>query len=116
MIDGNDDRDYTLPQFAEGPITKPIIKPYWLDAYPVGRGVLARGIYARNFHGKRLAIGPNCAILEIFLLPDGDGALEGIDEPAAGVKCRRAMGGCDDHQHAGFANLQPSQPVNHGYI
>src|SRR6202789_2369697 len=90
--------------------------PGQLDACPVGRGFLARGIYAGNFRRKRFAIGPNCAIFEIFLLPDGNGAFEGVDEPAASVKGRRAMGGRRNHQHACLADLQPPQPVNQGYV
>src|SRR4051812_50154211 len=62
-----------------------------------------------NVGGKGLSIRPHDAILEVFLLPDGDGALQGVDEPAAGVECGTTMGGCDDDQNAGFSNFETSE-------
>src|SRR5204863_61844 len=38
-----------------------------------------------NLGRERLAIRPNRPILKIFLLPDGHGPLERVDQPMAGV-------------------------------
>jgi hypothetical protein len=43
----------------------------------------------RDLVGKRFAVGPNRAILEIFLFPNGHGALQRVNEPPASIK-----GGC----------------------
>src|SRR5580700_12340972 len=67
----------------------------------------------RNFCRKRLAVSPHRSILKVFFLPDGHGALERINQPAASIERRRAVGGSDHHQHAGLADLQPPQPVYH---
>jgi hypothetical protein len=55
---------------------------------------------------KGLAIGPNRAILKMFLFPDGYGALERVDQPTAGIESGRPVGGSDHDQHASFANFQ----------
>src|SRR5215471_16784743 len=67
--------------------------------------------FCANIFRKRLAIGPYCTVLKILLLPDGDGLLKSINQPAAGVKSLAAMGRAHHHQHAGLANLQPAQTV-----
>src|SRR5215469_8464741 len=55
------------------------IKLLWLDA---NRG---KGLFLPpNFFGKRLAVRPDGSVFEVLLLPDGDGLLQGIDQPAAG--------------------------------
>src|SRR5258708_9055133 len=66
-----------------------------------------------DFLGKRLAIGPHCSILEILLLPDGNGLLKRIDDPAAGLKCRAPMGRADPNQHPWLAAFPPSHPIYH---
>ena len=60
-----------------------------------------------DFGGEGFAIGPDRSIGKIFLLPDGNGPLQSVDQPAAGVECGGAMGRGNHDQHAGFANLQP---------
>ena len=52
---------------------------------------------AGNLIREGLTISPDGAIFEIFFLPDGHGALEGIDEPAAGIERGTAMGGSYDN-------------------
>src|SRR5258707_6705512 len=69
-----------------------------------------------NFIGERLAVSPHRAVLKIFLLPDGDGALEGVNQPAASVERSSTMGGCDHDQHAGFANFEAPETVHEGDI
>src|SRR5215475_7684374 len=66
--------------------------------------------------GKRLAIGPDCAIFEIFLLPDWNGALQRVNQPAARLECGGAMGGKDRDQNATFADLDPPQAMHHGQV
>src|ERR1700731_4849971 len=66
--------------------------------------------------GKGLAVGPYCAVFKILLLPDGDRALERVNQPAASVERSRAMGGGDHDQHAGFANFEASEAVYNGDI
>ena len=74
------------------------------------------GICAWNFRREWLSIGPNRAIFEVLLLPDGHGAFERVDKPAAGIKGGGAMSGGDRDQHAGLADLEPPQPVDNGYV
>src|SRR5882757_5511094 len=69
-------------------------------------------VRSHDFLGKRLAIGPHCSILEIFLLPDGNSLLKRIDDPAAGLKSGAPMGRGDHNQHAGLADFQASQAVH----
>src|SRR5438105_2374825 len=57
---------------------------------------------------KRLAICPNRAIFEEFFFPDRHSALQGVDQPAAGIECRGAMGRGNNNQDAGLANFQVS--------
>src|SRR5215469_3749767 len=69
-----------------------------------------------NLGGKGFAIGPHRAVFEVLLLPYGNSFFEGIDEPAAGVKCRPAMRRGHCNQHAGLADLEPSEPMDDGDI
>ena len=61
--------------------------------------------------GKWLAVGPTGSVLKEFLFPDWHTLLQGVDEPAAGVECRPAMGAGDNDQHAGFADFEASDAV-----
>src|SRR5580704_250516 len=65
---------------------------------------------------KGLAIGPDCAVGEGFLFPDGHGFLERVDEPSAGFEGLAAMGRSDDDEHAGFPDLQAAEAVDDGNI
>ena len=58
-----------------------------------------------NFSGKRFTIRPYRAILKMLLLPDGNGTLEGINQPTAGVECGGAMGACHHDEHARCTDL-----------
>src|ERR1700688_1850433 len=80
------------------------------------RGALGGRICTRNFRRERFAVGPNGTVLEIFLLPDRDGAFECVDQPAAGLEGRRTMRRSNHDQHAGLADLEPSQPMDDGHI
>src|SRR5580704_1784290 len=66
--------------------------------------------------GKRLTIGPNCAVLEVFFLPDGNGAFQGVDEPAAGLESGGAVGRSDHDGNAGLADLETAETVHEGDI
>src|SRR5256885_8954566 len=79
-------------------------------------GCLRSRIRPGNFWREGIAVGPHGAVLEVLLLPDGDSALESINQPAASVECGRAVRRCDRDQHAGFADLQAAQAVHDGYI
>jgi len=64
--------------------------------------------------GEGLAGGPDGAVDEGLLFPDGDGLLEGVNEPAGGFVGLGAVGGGDDDEHAGFADLEASEAVDDG--
>jgi hypothetical protein len=68
-----------------------------------------------EWRGRQFAIGPDGAVFEIFLFPDGDGALQGVDGEAAGFECGWAMRSADGDEHAGFADFQAAQAVGDGY-
>src|SRR6266568_2654584 len=69
-------------------------------------------ICAWNFRWEGLAVGPDGAVFEVLLLPDGHGALEGVDEPSTGLKRGRSMRRSNRDQHAGLANFKTPQPVD----
>src|SRR2546430_11919106 len=62
--------------------------------------------------GKWFAVRPNSAVFKVFFLPDGDGALESVDEPATRVECGGAMRRSDDDENTGFADFDPPQAVH----
>jgi len=66
--------------------------------------------------GKGLAVGPCGAVGELLLLPDGNGFLEGIDDPAAGVEGGAAMGGGDRDEDAGFADGEAAEAMDDGDV
>src|SRR6266446_931289 len=70
--------------------------------------------WRRPGYGGKLAVGPDGAVFEVFFLPDGHGALEGVDGEAASVKGGGAVGGADDDEDAGFADLEAAEAVDHG--
>src|ERR1700733_447157 len=82
---------------------------YKIDS--LGRGLAVRRI-ARC--GGNVAFGPDGAVGEIFLLPDGPGAFEGIDREAAGIECGGAMRRTDDDEDAGFAEVQAAEAMDDG--
>src|ERR1700680_1044703 len=63
--------------------------------------------------GRDFSFGPNSAVAEEFLLPDGDAALERIDAEAAGFECGRAVRRTHRNQDRSLADLQPAEPVDH---
>src|SRR5579863_3923794 len=69
-----------------------------------------------NVVGERLSGGPHHAVDEGFLLPDGDGLLECVDQPAAGIERLGAMGRGHHDEHAGFSHVEPSQAVNQAHV
>src|SRR5580704_10774553 len=74
-----------------------------------------RRVY-RDAFGERFARGPHRAVDKSLLLPDGHCLLQGVDQPAAGVKGLRAVGRGHDDQDAGFSDLEPAQAVNQGHM
>ena len=64
--------------------------------------------------GRKFAIGPDGAVFKILLFPDGDGALEGVNGEAAGVKSGTAMRGADGDEDAGFADFEPAEAMDNG--
>src|SRR5436305_7222226 len=77
-------------------------------------GLRAMGSLRRAYgdaFGERVSRGPHSAICEGFLLPDGHGFLQGIDQPPTGVEGLRAMRGGDHDQDAGFAHVEAAQAV-----
>jgi hypothetical protein len=69
----------------------------------------------RRGYRRKFAVSPNRAILEVFLFPDGNSALESINGEAAGIEGRGAMGCADGNEHAGFTDFKAAKPVNDGY-
>ena len=61
---------------------------------------------------RKFAIGPNGAVFEVLLFPDGDGALKGVNGEAAGVKSGAAMGRADGDEHAGFADFETAEAMD----
>ena len=80
-------------------------KANWEDEI-VGRIELLRCRFRNWRIGRPFAIGPDGAVFEIFLFPDGDGALESVDGVAASVESGQTMGSADGDEHAGFANFE----------
>src|ERR1700735_157486 len=80
------------------------------------RAASCPGICARNVGGKRLAVGPDGAVLKEFLFPDRHGALQRVDQPAAGLEGRGTVGRSDRNQHAGLADFEPSQAMHDGNV
>ena len=76
------------------------------------RCTFRQGSGRRN--GRKFAIGPNSAIFEEFLFPDGDGFLEGVDGVAAGFECSFAMRRADSDEDAGFAYFQATEAMRDG--
>ena len=66
--------------------------------------------------GKRLAVSPDCAIGKGLFLPDRHFLFERVNEPAAGLESGRAMGSGHHDQHAGLADFEMAETVNHGYM
>jgi hypothetical protein len=67
---------------------------------------------SRGWCGGQFSVGPDGAIFEELLLPDGDGALEGVDGEAASVKGCGAMGGAYGDEDAGFADFKAAEAVD----
>lgn len=67
-------------------------------------------------HGgwRHLAIGPDGAVLEVFLLPNRNSALEGVDGEAASFEGGRPVCRTDRDENAGLANFEPAKPMRNG--
>jgi hypothetical protein len=63
---------------------------------------------------RHLAIGPNGAVLEIFLLPDRNSAFQGVDGEAAGVERGRSVGRTDGYEHARLSDFESPQTMRDG--
>src|SRR5262245_55458398 len=68
-----------------------------------GRGGLAASVAAFD---------PNLAVLEEFLLPDGNDLLQFVDSIVTGIKSGSPMRRRHDHGDAGFADLHMPQPMD----
>src|SRR6266850_460525 len=64
--------------------------------------------------GRKFAIGPDGAVFEVLLFPDGDGALKGVNGEAAGVKGGSAMSRADSDEDAGFADFETAEAMDDG--
>ncbi len=64
--------------------------------------------------GREFAIGPDSAVFEILLFPNGDGALKGVNGEAAGVKGGGAMVRADGDEDAGFADFETAEAMDDG--
>src|SRR5208282_4622633 len=73
-------------------------------------------IWPLNLRRKRLAVGPDSAILEVLFLPDRDGAFQRVDQPAAGVKRGGAMSRNNPDQNAGLTDFKPPQAMHNRQI
>src|SRR5450432_1266836 len=71
---------------------------------------------ADDRRGKGLAISPDRAVDKELLLPNRNGALESVDEPAAGIESRTPVSRRHSNKNAGFANLQATQSMDQSYI
>lgn len=73
------------------------------------------GARCRRGGGREFAVGPDGAVFEVLLLPDGNGALEGVNGEAAGVESGGAMGRADGDEDAGFADFEAAETMNDGH-
>ena len=64
--------------------------------------------------GRYFAVRPHSSILEILLLPDRNGALEGVDREPASIESSWPMGGTDGDEHTGFSDFEPPQSMRNG--
>src|SRR5579863_9426604 len=81
-----------------------------------GRAAYVSRIRPWSLRGKRLAVGPYCAIFKIFLFPDRDGALQCVNQPTAGIECSCAVSRKNRNQDAALANLEATQPMHDGNV
>src|SRR6266850_396310 len=64
--------------------------------------------------GREFAIGPDGAVFEVLLFPDGDGALKGVNGEAAGVKRGGAVSGADSDEDARFTDFETAEAMDDG--
>jgi hypothetical protein len=62
----------------------------------------------------QLAVGPGGAIGEVFLFPDGDGALKRVDRKAASVESGGSMWRADGDEDAGLADFESAEAMRDG--
>ena len=63
---------------------------------------------------REFTVGPDRAVFEVLLLPDGHSALQGVDGEAASVKGSGTVRSAHDYEYAGFADFEAAEPVGHG--
>lgn len=68
----------------------------------------------RRGRGREFAVGPDRAVFEVLLFPNGHGSLEVVDGEAASVKGGGAVRCADGNEYAGFTDLEASEAVDHG--
>src|SRR5207248_8230043 len=68
----------------------------------------------RSRHGREFAIGPDCSILKILLLPDRHSPLERVYSKPASVKGRGTVWRADGNKNASLADFAAPEPVDHG--
>src|SRR5580658_5446688 len=61
---------------------------------------------------RHFAIGPDGAVLEIFLFPDRHSALESVNRKPASLERSRTVRRTDGDEDARLANFQPAKPVS----
>src|SRR4030095_14166784 len=66
--------------------------------------------------GRKLPSGPHGAVDKVFLVPDGDRLLQGVDRVTASIESRSPVGRANRYKHAGFTNLQAAQAVDQGDV
>src|SRR5439155_1236322 len=67
----------------------------------------------RSTGSAALQADPHLAVLEVLLLPHGDGALERVDRVATGLEGVAAVRGGHGDQHRRFADLEPADTMQH---
>jgi len=65
---------------------------------------------------KRLAVGPDSAVLEVFFLPDGHDTLERVNQPTASPKGSGAVRRGDHDGDASLADLETAETVHEGDV
>src|SRR5439155_23607651 len=78
------------------------------------RRMVRSAAWTRSTGSAALQADPHLAVLEVLLLPHGDGALERVDRVATGLEGVAAVRGGHGDQHGRFADLEPADTMQHG--
>ena len=110
-----------MPSWARTATTRKIVARHTRKAKCAGVGVGRIELLRCRFRDWRIgrsrrqfAIGPDGAVFEIFLFPDGDGAFQGVDGVATGFESGGAVRGAYGDEDASFADFQAAQAVGDG--